>query len=139
VGYCVTVKAPVDFETLTEFFGRYSVALAGGDIPGIASCYALPGMVVADTYSFTFASPAAVALSFLGAAPAYEEQQIVAAHAQLRDVQRLSRNLCMVTVEWEYLDSGGAAVPGQCYRYVIRTDADGPRITTVLAAGIADL
>ena len=55
---------------------------------------------------------AAVALSFLGAAPAYAEQQIVAAHAQLRDVQRLSEALAMVHVEWEYLDSFGNAVPG---------------------------
>jgi hypothetical protein len=133
------VKVPRDLDALTEFFGRYSVALAAGDIPGIASCYALPGMVVADTYSFTFASPAAVALSFLGAAAAYDDQRIVAAHAQIRDVQRLSRNLSLVTVEWEYLDSLGAAVPGECYRYVIRCDAGGPRITTVLAAGIADV
>jgi hypothetical protein len=90
-------------------------------------------MVVADSYSFTFASPAAVALSFLGAAPAYREQQIVAAHAQLRDVQRLSDALAMVAVEWEYLDSAGKAVPGENYRYLIRADSGGPRITTVIA------
>jgi hypothetical protein len=91
-------------------------------------------MVVADSYSFTFSSPAAVALSFLGAAPAYREQQIVAAHAQLRDVQRLSDALTMVAVRWEYLDSAGNAVPGESFRYLIRADADGPRITTVIAS-----
>lgn len=127
------VKAPTDLDNLTEFFGRYGAALTTGDIPAIAGCYALPGMVVADAYSFTFTSPAAVALSFLGAAPAYREQQIVAAHAQLRDVQRLSHSLAMVAVEWEYLDSCGNAVPGESYRYLIRADTDGPRITTVIA------
>jgi hypothetical protein len=75
-----------------------------------------------------------VALSFLGAAPAYREQQIVAAHAQLRDVQRISVALAMVAVEWEYLDSLGNAVPGESYRYLIRTGIDGPRITTVIAS-----
>jgi hypothetical protein len=131
------VTAPTDLENLTEFFGRYSAALTSGDIPAIAGCYALPGMVVADAYSFTFTSPAAVALSFLGAAPAYREQQIVAAHAQIRDVQRLSRALAMVCVQWEYLDSRGTAVPGESYRYLIRSDAGGPRITTVIATGPA--
>jgi hypothetical protein len=127
------VQAHTDLAHLTDFFGRYGSALTGGDVSAVAACYALPGMVVSDSYSFTFASPAAVALSFLGAAPAYREQQIVAAHAQLRDVQRLSPALCMVAVEWEYLDSLGNAVPGESYRYLIRNDDDGPRITTVIA------
>jgi hypothetical protein len=127
------VKAPTDLDHLTDFFDRYGSALTSGDVAAVAGCHALPGMVVADAYSFTFTSPAAVALSFLGAAPAYQEQQIVAAHAQLRDVQRLSAALAMVAVEWEYLDSTGNAVPGESYRYLIRTDSDGPRITTVVA------
>ncbi len=127
------MQAPTDLAHLTDFFDRYGSALTTGDVSAVASCYALPGMVVSDSYSFTFASPAAVALSFLGAAPAYREQQIVAAHAQLRDVQRLSDALAMVAVEWEYLDSGGNAVPGESYRYLIRSGSDGPRITTVIA------
>jgi hypothetical protein len=127
------VKAITDLEHLTDFFDRYGSALTRGDVSAVANCYALPGMVVADTYSFTFASPAAVALSFLGAAPAYREQQIVAAHAQILDVQRLSDALAMVAVEWEYLDSAGNAVPGESYRYLVRADAGGPRITTVIS------
>jgi hypothetical protein len=128
------VKTPTDLAGLTEFFDRYGSALTSGDVVAVASCYALPGMVVADSYSFTFTSPAAVALSFLGAAPAYRDQQIVAAHAQLRDVQRLSDALALVLVEWEYLDSSGNGVPGESYRYLLRTDADGPRITTVITS-----
>ncbi|MBM2615443.1 hypothetical protein JIG36_07675 [Actinoplanes sp. LDG1-06] len=127
------MKAPTDLAELTDFFDRYGTALTSGDVTAISRCYAVPGMVVADAYSFTFTSPAAVALSFLGAAPAYEEQQIVAAHAQLLDVQRLSPALSMVAVEWEYLDSRGNAVPGEKYSYLLRVDADGPKITTVVA------
>ena len=127
------MKAAADSEHLTDFFDRYGSALTTGDVSAVAACYALPGMVVADSYSFTFTTPAAVALSFLGAAPAYREHQIVAAHAQLSDVLRLSEALSLVAVEWEYLDSRGNAVPGQRYRYLIRSGADGPRITTVIA------
>jgi hypothetical protein len=132
-GYAARVQTPTDLDDLTDFFDRYGTALTRGDVSAIAGCYALPGMVVADSYSFTFASPAAVALSFLGAAPAYREQQIVAAHAQLHDVQRLSPALAMVAVQWEYLDSRGDAVPGESYRYLLRSEADGPRITTVIS------
>ncbi|MCO8276369.1 hypothetical protein M1L60_37895 [Actinoplanes sp. TRM 88003] len=127
------MKAPADLVSLSEFFGRYATALTSGDVAAIANCYALPGMVVSDSYSFTFASPAAVALSFLGAAPSYDERQIVAAHAQLLDVQTLSSALSLVSVEWEYLDSRGNAVPGESYSYLLRLGADGPRITTVIA------
>jgi len=133
-GHPAHVPTPTDLSGLTDFFDRYGSALTGGDVAAVASCYALPGMVVADSYSFTFTSPAAVALSFLGAAPSYEDQQIVAAHAQMRDVQRLSDALILVLVEWEYLDSSGTAVPGESYRYLLRADADGPRITTVIAS-----
>ena len=127
------MTAQTSLSNLTDFFDRYGSALTRGDVTAIANCYALPGMVVADSYSFTFASPAAVALSFLGAAPAYSEQQIVAAHAQLRDVQWLSDALVLVAVEWEYLDSRGNAVPGESYRYLIRSDSAGHRITTVIS------
>ncbi|MFI5933570.1 hypothetical protein [Actinoplanes sp. NPDC051494] len=127
------MQAPTDLDRFTDFFDRYGSALTRGDVAAVAGCYALPGMVVADSYSFTFSSPAAVALSFLGAAPSYHDQHIVAAHAQLHDVQQLSAALSMVHVEWEYLDSLGNAVPGESYRYLIRMDADGPRITTVIS------
>ncbi len=127
------MSAPAELDQLTDFFGRYGAALTTGDVVAIARCHALPGLVVSDSYSFTFSSPAAVALSFLGAAPAYREQRIVAAHAQLHEVHRLSAALSLVAVEWEYLDSEGAAVPGERYRYLIRTDSDGPLITTVIA------
>ena len=127
------MKSPTGLTSLTDFFARYGSALTSSDVSAIANCYALPGMVVADSYSFTFTSPAAVALSFLGAAPAYSEQQIVAAHAQLRDVQWLSDALAMVAVEWEYLDSRGNAVPGENYRYLVRSDSTGHRITSVIA------
>jgi hypothetical protein len=127
------VKAPTDLTALTDFFDRYGAALTTGDVAAVAGCYALPGMVVADSYSFTFTSPAAVALSFLGAAPAYREQQIVAAHAEMLDVRPVSASLIMVEVTWEYLDSGGNALSGGHFHYLLRLDVNGPRITTVIS------
>ncbi|WP_341716724.1 hypothetical protein QQG74_22425 [Micromonospora sp. FIMYZ51] len=129
------MTASTDLDTLTDFFDRYGVALTAGDLPAIAGCYALPGLVVADTYSFSFTSPAAVALSFVGAAPEYAERELVAAHADIEQVDQVSALLTMVAVRWEFLDSQGRSVPGERYRYLLRSTDDGPLICTVLRTG----
>ncbi|MFF4875610.1 hypothetical protein [Micromonospora sp. NPDC000668] len=126
------MSASTDLDTLADFFDRYGVALTCGDVPAIVRCYALPGLVVADTYSFSFTSPAAVALSFVGAAPDYQDRELVAAHARIGDVQPVSALLTMVAVEWEFLDSQGLAVAGERYRYLLRTTGEGPAICTVI-------
>jgi hypothetical protein len=128
------VTAGTELETIADFFDAYGVALTTGDIPAIAGCYALPSSVVADAYTFTFTSPAAVALSFIGAAPDYRERKLVAAHAEIRDVRRLSPSLLLVMVEWEFLDSEGGSVPGERYQYVLRVSGETPAICTVIHA-----
>jgi hypothetical protein len=126
------VEATTELETLADFFDRYGSALTTGDLGTLSSCYRLPGTVVADSYSFTFSSPAAVALSFVGAAPAYQERELVAAHAEIEDVQRLSDGLVLASVRWEYLDCRGEAVPGGAYRYVVRLGGATPQICVVM-------
>ncbi len=129
------VTASTDLDLLTDFFDRYGVALTVGDVPAIAGCYALPGLVVADTYSFSFNSPAAVALSFVGAAPDYTERELVAAHADIEQVQQISALLVEVAVRWEFLDSQGRQVPGERYRYLLRSTEQGLAICTVVRTG----
>ncbi|MEV6693081.1 hypothetical protein AB0M35_16565 [Micromonospora sp. NPDC051196] len=129
------MTASTDLDALTDFFDRYGVALTSGDLPAIAGCYALPGMVVADTYSFSFTSPAAVTLSFVGAAPDYTERELVAAHAEIEQIQHISALLTLVAVRWEFLDSQGRQVPGERYRYLLRSTDDGPVICTVVRTG----
>jgi hypothetical protein len=114
-----------ELDALADFFNQYGAALTAGDVPGIANCYAMPGVVVSDNYSFAFNTPVAVALSFLGASPEYQERELVAAHAQIGA-------LTLVAVEWEYLDSQGRAVPGERYRYLIRMADRGPLICAVI-------
>ncbi|MET8084171.1 hypothetical protein [Micromonospora sp. NPDC005237] len=126
------MNASTDLDALTGFFDRYGAAMTSGDLPSLAGCYALPGLVVADTYSFSFTSLAAVALSFVGAAPDYQDRELIAAHARIEDVQPVSALLTMVSVEWEFLDSRGYAVPGERYRYLLRTSGEGPVICTVI-------
>jgi hypothetical protein len=126
------VEATTEHATLSDFFDHYGSALTAGDLPTLAGCYRLPGTVVSDNYSFTFSSLAAVALSFVGAAPAYQERELVAAHAEIEEVRRLSDGLVLASVRWEYLDCRGESVPGGAYRYVIRLGAGTPQICVVM-------
>ena len=57
---------------------------------------------------------------------------VVMSHAR-PDGDAVGSSLAMVAVDWEYLDSLGNAVPGESFRYLMRVDASGPRITTVIA------
>ncbi|MER7165157.1 hypothetical protein ABT336_03650 [Micromonospora sp. NPDC000207] len=129
------MTASTDLDTLTDFFDRYGVALTTGDVASVAACYALPGLVVADTYSFSFSTPAAVALSFVGAAPDYQEHELIAANAVIEDVQQVSALLTEVAIEWEFLDTAGRRVPGEHYRYLLRQTDTGPLICTVIRTG----
>ncbi|MFB9239107.1 hypothetical protein ACFFWC_26860 [Plantactinospora siamensis] len=129
------MNTSTDLQVLTDFLDRYGAALVAGDLPAITGCYAMPGMVVADAYSFSFTTPAAVALSFVGAAPDYQDRELVAANAQILHVRPVSALLTMVAVEWEYLDSRGCAVPGERFEYLLRMTDDGPAICTVIRAG----
>ncbi|HTF07139.1 MAG TPA: hypothetical protein VK659_03100 [Asanoa sp.] len=128
------MNAKTDLDVLSDFFDRYGSALTTGDVAALACCYALPGSVVSDAYTFTFSSPASVALSFIGAAPDYQERELIAAHARIDDAHRLSPALTLVTVEWEFLDSQGRSVPGERYVYLIRITSGGPAICTVIHA-----
>ncbi|WFE27921.1 hypothetical protein O7623_01555 [Solwaraspora sp. WMMD791] len=120
-----------DLDALTDFFDRYGAAVTAGDIPELAACFASPAMVVADTYSFSFSSPAAVALSFVGAAADYQVRRIVAAHTRFHDVRQVSAALVAVEAEWEYLDAEGRSVPGRRFHYLLRVGRDGVCICTV--------
>jgi hypothetical protein len=117
---------------LTDFFDRYGTALTASDLPAIASCYAMPGLVVGDDATFAFSSPAAVEAAFAGAAETYREKHLIAARAELRDILWFTERLALVSVTWEYLDAQGCAVPGESFRYLMRMVDGRPMICVVI-------
>jgi ketosteroid isomerase-like protein len=56
---------------ISAFLDRYAEALAAGDLPGIAACYALPALVVGDASTTPVTEAAQVEAAFAGAADAY--------------------------------------------------------------------
>ena len=110
---------------ITAFLDRYAESLAGGDLPGIAGCYALPALVVGDAGTIPVADPAQVEAAFAGAAEAYRAEGLVGVRPELRAVDPLTATLTLVDVRWAYLDEGGAARRHTTYRYLLRRAGTG--------------
>jgi ketosteroid isomerase-like protein len=107
------------------FLDRYAEALAAGDLPGIAACYALPALVVGDATTIPVTEAAQVEAAFAGAAEAYRAQGLVGIRPELRAVDPLTATLTLVDVRWAYLDEAGTAGKQTSYRYLLRRSDDG--------------
>ena len=112
---------------VSAFLDRYAEALAAGDLPGIAACYAVPALVVGDANTVPVAEAAQVEAAFVGAADAYRAQGLVGIGPELRAVDPLTATLTLVDVGWSYLDEAGAARQHTSYRYLLRR-SDGGRL-----------
>jgi ketosteroid isomerase-like protein len=112
---------------VAAFLDRYAEALAGGDLPGVAACYALPALVVGDGATIPVSEPAQVEAAFAGAADAYRAQGLVGLRPQVRAVEPLTGALTLVDVGWAYLDEAGTARQHTSYRYLLRR-ADGGQL-----------
>src|SRR5215212_4552879 len=113
---------------ISAFLDRYADALAAGDLPGIAACYAVPALVVGDAATLPVTEPAQVEAAFAGAADAYRAQGLVGIRPELRGVDRLTPNLLLADVRWAYLDQGGEAWRHSRYRYLLRRSAADGRL-----------
>jgi ketosteroid isomerase-like protein len=105
---------------VSSFLDRYADALAAGDLPGIAACYALPALVVGDAATIPVAEPGQVEAAFAGVADAYRAQGMVGLRPQVQAVDPLTGTLTLVDVRWDYLDQAGAVRQQTSYRYLLR-------------------
>jgi hypothetical protein len=107
-------------QDVSSFLDRYADALASGDLPGIAACYAVPALVVGDAAAIPVSEPAQVEAAFGGAAAAYRAQGLVGLRPEVRAVDRLTGALTLVDVRWAYLDEVGRERQHTAYRYLLR-------------------
>jgi hypothetical protein len=112
---------------VSAFLDRYGGALAAGDLPGIAGCYALPALVVGDAATIPVAEAGQVEAAFAGAAEAYRAQGLVGIRPEVLAIDPLTAALTMVEVRWAYLDEAGNAGQHTSYRYLLRR-ADSGRL-----------
>jgi ketosteroid isomerase-like protein len=116
--------SPADVSALLD---RYAGALAAGDLPGIAGCYALPALVVGDAATIPVSEAGQVEAAFAGAAEAYRAQGLVGIRPEVLAIDPLTDALTMVEVRWAYLDEAGDARQHTSYRYLLRR-ADSGRL-----------
>jgi ketosteroid isomerase-like protein len=109
--------APPD---VRAFFDRYADALVGGDLPGIAACYALPALVVGDSNAVPVAEAGQIEAAFAGAADGYRARGLVAARPEVRAVDPLTAALVLADVRWSYQDAAGREHDHSSYRYLLR-------------------
>jgi ketosteroid isomerase-like protein len=107
-------------DDVAAFLDRYADALAAGDLPGIAACYALPALVVGDAATIPVTEPAQVEAAFGDAADAYRAQGLVGLRPQVRAVEPLTGALTLANVRWAYLDEAGRERQHTSYRYLLR-------------------
>src|SRR4029453_12384263 len=112
---------------ITAFLDRYADALAAGDLPGVAACYAVPALVVGDAATIPVAEAAQVEAAFAGAADAYRAQGLVGIRPELRAVDPLTAALTLADVAWAYMGEAGADRRHASYRYLLRR-ADAGRL-----------
>jgi ketosteroid isomerase-like protein len=112
---------------VSAFLDRYAGALAAGDLPGVAGCYALPALVVGDAATIPVSEAGQVEAAFAGAAEAYRAQGLVGIRPEVLAIDPLTAALTMVEVRWAYLDEAGDARQHTSYRYLLRR-ADSGRL-----------
>jgi ketosteroid isomerase-like protein len=112
---------------VSAFLDRYAGALAAGDLPGIAGCYALPALVVGDAATIPVSEAGQVEAAFAGAAEAYRAQGLVGIRPEVLAIDPLTAALTMVEVRWAYLDEAGNPRQHTSYRYLLRR-ADSDRL-----------
>jgi Domain of unknown function (DUF4440) len=110
---------------IRAFFDRYAEVLVGGDLPGIAACYALPALVVGDAGTIPVTEAGQVEAAFAGAADGYRARGLVGARPQILAVDPLTVALTLVAVRWSYLDEAGREGDHTSYRYLLRRTGDG--------------
>lgn len=120
-------------ELLQAFFVRYGEALAAGDVPTIADCYALPALVLSDEGSIPVTVREEVEAAFGGASERYRARGLVNARPTIIGSEAISERLVFANVRWDYLDEQGGSAQQERYRYVLRLDGGaGPQIQVVI-------
>ena len=110
---------------IVDFLDRYAEALTAGDLPGIAACYVLPGLVVGEAATIPVAEAGQVEAAFAGAAEAYRAKGLVGIRHELRALDPLTPALTLADVRWSYLDEAGEARQHTSYRYLLRRSGPG--------------
>ena len=110
-----------------------AAALNRGDARAAATCWDVPGLVLADQGALAIQSVSEVERFFERSIKAYRAQGVATTRPEIRVFERLSDGLAIVDVEWPGFDSSGKEISRERSFYIVHAGEDGaPRIQVAL-------
>ena len=130
-------QVPAD---LQAFFDRFTTCLTSGDGDGVAACFEYPTLMVMSDAKYgpnqPFDRGDTASAFFAKDAEMYRQRGIWGTFADVRDVQWLTPDLCLVNVHFPYIDADGNDMgDGESSLYIVRRTAGGYAIASIVTLG----
>lgn len=124
----------MDETQIHRMLERLGRALTEGDAKTAASCWEVPGLVLADQGAIVVSALDEVERFFASSVEAYRSRGIVTTKPDVERIEPLSEKLSAVDVRWPGFDAGGTERTSDRSHYIIRLGEDGlPRIRVALS------
>jgi hypothetical protein len=123
----------MDDDQIRRMLERLGQALSTGDVKGVASCWAVPSLVLSENGATPVAALSEVETFFAQAIEWYRSRGLVSTKPEVERIERLSDRLSAVDVRWPAFDSAGREQAAERSHYLLQRGDDGqPRIRVAL-------
>jgi hypothetical protein len=107
-------------DRIGELFDRYGRALSRGDLEGIASCWDVPALMVADDEVVALGDTSQVEAFFAGVLQWYKSNRLMATKSEVLEVVSLSAQIALIYVRWPAFDDSGLEIFSETSYYIVR-------------------
>jgi hypothetical protein len=118
------VKA-VNQDQINTSLQRYGQALSAGDLAGIASCWEVPALVLADDGAVAVSDTSQLRSFFAQVIGWYRSRGLLATRPELERAVALTERLTLVEVRWPSFDQAGIQQSSERSHYILRLGNDG--------------
>jgi hypothetical protein len=107
-------------DRIGELFDRYGRALSRGDLQGIASCWDVPALMLADDEVVALEDTSQVEAFFADVLQWYESNGLMATTSEVLEAVALSAQLALIYVRWPAFDDSGLEIFSETSYYILR-------------------
>lgn len=109
-----------DRDDLNAFLTEYGAVLGAGDLQAVSERFAFPALMVGPQVSTLVSDPEIVHDDLRDRLASYREQDLVAAVAQVGEVEQVTDDLLWADVRWSYRDENASEGASERVRYLLR-------------------
>lgn len=110
---------------ITDYLDRYAATLTEFDAEEAARLWAVPGMLVNDSFSGVLVSRDEMIAGLTQSYPIYKQLGLGSVAYELVDVNHLTEALVLVRVRWHFLDDRGQELTDSNSYYLLRSEESG--------------